>query len=110
MSRLQLRNYQLAHLMFHLQERRSLNLSLPGTGKTPTACVFTAYQLDQHNHKVVWSQPKSLLHKNRERRNKILEINASSTIGSVIGKILDLNGVIDAVPYENMTKIYDPLS
>jgi len=44
----------------------------------------------------------------RERRNKILEINASSTIGSIIGKILDLNGVIDAVPYENMTKIYDP--
>ena len=45
----------------------------------------------------------------RERRNKILEINASSTIGSIIGKILDLNGVIDAVPYENMTKIYDPV-
>ena len=45
----------------------------------------------------------------RERRNKILEINASSTIGSIIGKILDLNGVVDAVPYENMTKIYDPL-
>ena len=45
----------------------------------------------------------------RERRNKILEINASSTIGSIIGKILDLNGVIDAVPYENMTKVYDPV-
>ena len=45
----------------------------------------------------------------RERRNKILEINASSTIGGIIGKILDLNGVIDAVPYENMTKIYDPV-
>ncbi len=45
----------------------------------------------------------------RERRNKILEINASSTIGSIIGKILDLNGVVDAVPYENMTKVYDPI-
>ena len=45
----------------------------------------------------------------RERRNKILGINASSTIGSIIGKILDLNGVVDAVPYENMTKIYDPV-
>lgn len=45
----------------------------------------------------------------RERRNKILEINASSTIGNIIGKILDLNGVVDAVPYENMTKIYDPV-
>ena len=45
----------------------------------------------------------------RERRNKILEINASSTIGSIIGKILDLNGVVDAIPYENMTKIYDPV-
>ena len=45
----------------------------------------------------------------RERRNKILEINSSSTIGSIIGKILDLNGVVDAVPYENMTKVYDPV-
>ena len=45
----------------------------------------------------------------RERRNKMLEINASSTIGNNKKKILDLNGVIDAVPYENMTKIYDPV-
>ncbi|MCT7432488.1 baseplate J/gp47 family protein [Aliarcobacter cryaerophilus] len=44
----------------------------------------------------------------RERRNKILEINASSTIGSIIGKILDLNGVIDAIGYENATDEYDP--
>ncbi|MGJ0377366.1 baseplate J/gp47 family protein [Aliarcobacter cryaerophilus] len=43
----------------------------------------------------------------RERRNKILEINASSTIGSIIGKILALNGVVDAIAYENMTRIYD---
>ncbi|MGJ0302448.1 hypothetical protein NG774_03875 [Aliarcobacter cryaerophilus] len=45
----------------------------------------------------------------RERRNKILEINASSTIGSIIGKILDLNGVIDAIGYENATDEYDPI-
>lgn len=43
----------------------------------------------------------------RVRRNKMLEINAKSTIGSIISKILELNGVIDCVAYENRTKIYD---
>lgn len=45
----------------------------------------------------------------RERRNKILEVNAYSTIGSIVGKILTLDNVIDVCPYENKTKIDDEI-
>jgi len=43
----------------------------------------------------------------RERRNKILEVNAYSTTGSMLGKILTLDNVVDCVVYENQTSIYD---
>ncbi|MCT7908802.1 baseplate J/gp47 family protein [Arcobacter lacus] len=45
----------------------------------------------------------------RERRNKILEVNAYSTFGSIVGKILTLDNVIDVCPYENKTKIDDEI-
>ena len=43
----------------------------------------------------------------RERRNKILEVNAYSTTSSMLGKILTLDNVVDCVVYENQTSIYD---
>ena len=43
----------------------------------------------------------------RERRNKILEVNAYSTTGSMLGKILTLDNVVDCVVYENQTSVYD---
>jgi uncharacterized phage protein gp47/JayE len=43
----------------------------------------------------------------RERRNKILEVNSFSTVGSILGKILTLDNVADCVIYENDTNIYD---
>lgn len=43
----------------------------------------------------------------RERRNKILEVNAYSTVGSMLGKILTLDNVVDCVVYENQTSVYD---
>ena len=43
----------------------------------------------------------------RERRNKILEVNSLSTVGSILGKILTLDNVIDCVVYENDTSVYD---
>lgn len=43
----------------------------------------------------------------RERRNKILEVNAYSTLGSIVGKILTLDNVVDVCPYENKTSTYD---
>ena len=43
----------------------------------------------------------------RERRNKILEVNAYSTLGSIVGKILTLDNVVDCIVYENKTSVYD---
>lgn len=43
----------------------------------------------------------------RERRNKILEVNAYSTTGSILGKILTLDNVADCIIYENKTSVYD---
>ena len=60
----QLRPYQTAHLGFHIKEVRSLNLSQPGTGKTPTACLFINYLVRSEKAKVAFVMPKSLLKKN----------------------------------------------
>lgn len=38
-----LRDYQIQHLGFHIAEKKSLNTSHPGTGKTPTVCMFAYY-------------------------------------------------------------------
>lgn len=43
----------------------------------------------------------------RERRNKILEVNAYSTVGSIVGKILTLDNVVDCIVYENKISVYD---
>lgn len=43
----------------------------------------------------------------RERRNKILEVNAYSTLGSIVGKLLTLDNVVDCIVYENKTSVYD---
>ncbi len=52
-------------LAFHISQPKSLNLSDPGTGKTPTVCVLIYYWWSVLNQKTIWSQPKSLLAKNR---------------------------------------------
>lgn len=59
-----LRPYQSAQLGFHIQQIRSLNLSSPGTGKTPTACLFINYLVRNEGAKVAFVMPKSLLKKN----------------------------------------------
>lgn len=59
-----LRPYQAAHLAFHIKEKRSLNLSKPGTGKTPTACLYIQYLVQVEGASVAFVMPKSLLKKN----------------------------------------------
>lgn len=43
----------------------------------------------------------------KTRRNRILEVNAYSTIGGIVGKILTLDNVDDCIAYENKTNVYD---
>lgn len=59
-----LRPYQSAHLAFHIAKKRSLNLSHPGTGKTPTACLYIQYLNRIEKAIVAFVMPKSLLKKN----------------------------------------------
>lgn len=61
---LPLREYQIEDLAFYLQNPRCANLSDPGTGKTPSACVYTEYLWTEHGCKSIWAMPKSLLWKN----------------------------------------------
>ena len=60
-----LRPYQSAHLAFHMSHKKSLNLSDPGTGKTPTLCVLIEYWWRFHNSKTAFVMPISLLKKNK---------------------------------------------
>jgi hypothetical protein len=61
----ELRLEQIADLSFLMRRKRSLLLHDPGCGKTPPACVWMWYLWDQHKVRTIWSQPKSILRKNR---------------------------------------------
>lgn len=60
-----LRPEQIERLAQYIANPRFLDLSDPGTGKTPPVCTYLYYQWKEHGHVSVWSQPKSLLGKNR---------------------------------------------
>lgn len=62
----QLRPYQVQDLGFHIANPKSMNLSDPGCGKTPTVCVLAYYHWSRHGRKTVWAMPKSLLKKNKD--------------------------------------------
>lgn len=59
-----LRDYQIADLAFHISKPRTMNLSDPGTGKTPSVCVYAYYLWTELGVRSIWSMPKSLLKKN----------------------------------------------
>lgn len=69
----QLRPYQVKDLAFHIAQKKSLNLSDPGTGKTPTVCVYAYYHWSRHQRKTIWVMPKSLLKKNRKEMLRFTE-------------------------------------
>lgn len=62
----QLRPEQVERLAQYISNPRFLDLSDPGTGKTPPVCVYLYYQWTQKQKKSLWSMPKSLLQKNRD--------------------------------------------
>lgn len=64
---LPLRDYQVKHLGFHIAEKKSLNTSHPGTGKTPTVCMFAYYHWAKFQKKTIWAMPQSLMEQNREK-------------------------------------------
>lgn len=61
---LELRPYQLNHLGFFLGEKRCIDRSDAGTGKTPLMCLWL-YARAQSD-RCIWTMPKSLMAKNYE--------------------------------------------
>lgn len=62
---LPLRDYQVADLAFYMAKPRCLNLSDPGTGKTPSVCVYAEYLWREQGKRSAWAMPKSLIKKNK---------------------------------------------
>ena len=59
-----LREYQIADLSLMMKLPRCVNASEAGTGKTPSACVYSHFRTKDDNSRFVWVQPSSLLQKN----------------------------------------------
>jgi hypothetical protein len=62
----QLRPDQIEDLALLISNPKFMLLNEPGTGKTPTACVYTEYLVTRMNMGVIWLQPLSIMEKNRD--------------------------------------------
>jgi SNF2 family DNA or RNA helicase len=71
---LPLRDYQVADLAFYLAKPRCLNLSDPGTGKTPSVCVYAQYLWQEEGIRTAWAMPKSLIKKNYNELLRFTEL------------------------------------
>jgi hypothetical protein len=60
----QLREKQVEQLGFYIANKKCLDLSDPGTGKTPPCCVMAYYVASREGKKTLWTMPKSLRKKN----------------------------------------------
>lgn len=60
-----LRDYQVADLSYYMRDKRCMNLSDPGTGKTPSVVVFQWWLWTEHKVGSCWVQPKRLMDKNK---------------------------------------------
>lgn len=64
-STVSLREEQVQRLAQYIAHPRFLDLSDPGTGKTPPVCTYIYFVWHEFQKATVWTQPKSLLGKNR---------------------------------------------
>lgn len=62
----ELRDYQVADLAYYYSDPKCMNLSDPGTGKTASVVVKQGDRWRSGGMASIWSQPKSLLKKNKD--------------------------------------------
>lgn len=74
---LQLRDYQVKQLQYHLSADRTINRSEPSTGKTPTVCVYMKIKYQTEGKKAVFVMPTSLFGKNKEEVMKWCDYSES---------------------------------
>lgn len=65
MTKVTLRDDQVGDLAFYMAKPRCMNLSDPGTGKTPSVCVWFSWLWKDKRVRSAWAMPLSLLKKNR---------------------------------------------
>lgn len=75
-----LRKYQVEDLAFYIKNPKCLNLSCPGTGKTPSVCVYAEYLWTRQKCKTIWTMPKSLLRKNYDELLRFTNFTASDVV------------------------------
>lgn len=68
------RDDQIADLAYFINNRKAGLLHDPGVGKTVTAALYTEYCIKYLNEKVVWTQPLSILKKNRDEILKFTDL------------------------------------
>jgi hypothetical protein len=74
----QLREKQIEQLAFYIRNPKCLDLSDPGTGKTPPCCVYSFMCWDRGQVKTLWSMPKSLLKKNLKELCRFTEFQVAN--------------------------------
>jgi hypothetical protein len=70
----ELRDYQVSDLAHYIANPKCMNLSEPGTGKTPSVLVNQQRRWDQHQLQTVWIMPKSIMGKNKKEFKKFTEM------------------------------------
>jgi hypothetical protein len=61
----ELRPKQIEQLSYYIAHPKCLDLSDPGTGKTPPCCMYAYWMWARNQQKTLWTMPKSLRKKNK---------------------------------------------
>lgn len=69
----ELREKQVEQLAFYIAHPKCMDLSDPGTGKTPPVCVYAYYHWARKQAKTLWTMPKSLLKKNKKEMERFTD-------------------------------------
>jgi len=72
-----LRDKQVEQLSFYSGNPKCLDLSDPGTGKTPPCCVYAYWHWSRNAKKTLWTMPKSLLKKNLREMVRFTEFQVA---------------------------------
>jgi hypothetical protein len=93
---LALRPHQIDDLGFYINNERWMNLSDPGTGKTPSVCVYIEYLAKHKDCITLWSMPKGLLVKNKDELHEFTNLKDDEVI------------IIDGTPKQRQKQMESP--
>lgn len=86
---------QVEDLAYYIANDRCANLSDPGTGKTPSVCVYLEYLWKHCGEKSVWVMPMSLLKKNRDELLRFTNLHPEQVM------------IVDGTPKQRAKQIAD---